>query len=167
MERTPSILSVSSYGSSSEARLRNGDSVLPVKEKTLQQQRIPHLKAVLGHCFYRRVVIWTLMSLALVTITIFHGRHVWVLDMVEYAKGSNIDLAVETTPIVPTPAYANENAPKDDPSTTALVEPVSKTPQESPIEPEDDEFGKEEEEEKEREEFKNEVKKKPWLQYPQ
>ncbi|KAG5980680.1 hypothetical protein E4U55_003780 [Claviceps digitariae] len=165
MERTPSILSISSCGSPSESRLRGGDSVLLVKDNTSHQQRIPPFKAVLGNWFYRRVVIWTLMSLALVTVIISHSRHVWVLDMVEYAKSSSIDLAVEATPVAYVPVHANENAPKDDPSATARVEPVSNAPQDIPTESEDEEMSKEEEE-KEKEEFENKANKKPWLRYP-
>ncbi|KAG5953354.1 hypothetical protein E4U53_005898 [Claviceps sorghi] len=165
MERTPSILSLNSCGSSHESRLKHGDSVLPIKERTSPQHRFPPLKAVLGHCFYRRLVIWTLMSLALVTIAISHSRNLWVLDMVEYAKGGNADLATEPTPDVPIPLHADANAPKDDPRPTALFEPVSNAPQNPSIELKDD-GSSQEESEKEKEVFENEAKRKPWLRYP-
>ncbi|KAG6014295.1 hypothetical protein E4U54_005544 [Claviceps lovelessii] len=167
MERTPSILSLSSCGSSSESRVRNGGSVLAVKENKSYQSDIPPFKSVLGHCLYRRIVIWTLMSLALVTVAISHRRHMWVLDMVEYAKdSSSTDLVAEATHHVPFPVHPNGNPTNNDPSTTALVEPVSEALQEPPIELEEDDELSREEYEKEKKEFENEANRKPWLRYP-
>ncbi|KAG6031638.1 hypothetical protein E4U41_007490 [Claviceps citrina] len=99
MKRTPSLLSLSSCGSVSASSLRIGDSLLPLHDKTTYQQQIPPLKAVLGHCLCRRVLTWTLMGLALITF-ISHSQHVWVSDMVEYAKGDGTGGYVPQTPAI-------------------------------------------------------------------
>lgn len=162
MERTPSLLSLSGCGSSSRLRSRNGDPLLPLNRKNSRKQDIPPFKVLLGHCLYRKVVIWTLMSLALVTTVVFHIQLVWVSDTIEYAKDPSTASSVEAPPDTPVQAG---NAPKVDLSNTALVESVSDASQTPTIEVEDDELSREEDE-KAKEQFENEANKKPWLRYP-
>lgn len=165
MERTPSLISLSSSGSSGGSRSRNGDPLLPLNEKTCQPrqpQQIPRFKAVLGHCLYRRVVVWTLAGLALIAVVISRSQHVWVSDMVGYAKGSTGPV-VESKPDISDKA---DGGAQKDLSNTALVVSVSDGSQISALEIEDDELSKEEDE-KETEQFEKEANEKPWLRYRQ
>ncbi|KAI1502565.1 hypothetical protein F5X99DRAFT_152574 [Biscogniauxia marginata] len=50
---------------------RKGDYYLPVSTKPQSRFRV---KALLGHCLYRRVVIWTVVVVFLLTITLYNPR---------------------------------------------------------------------------------------------
>ncbi|KAH6655420.1 hypothetical protein BKA67DRAFT_236379 [Truncatella angustata] len=63
------------------------DIYLPISTKPQPKLRV---RALLGHCLYRRVVIWTLVAIALLAITLFHpglthNTHN-VLDLVQLGK---------------------------------------------------------------------------------
>lgn len=176
MERTPSLLSLSSCGSSSGLISTNSDSLLPLKENVFRHQKIPPLKVLLGHLLYRRIVLWTLICLAVVGLIVSSGGHVSVSEMVEYDKGSSTDSSMEAKPEFT--AYANGNFPNDDAANTytALIVPASENPegpQTSEIESEEDKIIRDEEEEEEdvegeEEELdEDEADSKPWLRYPQ
>ncbi|KAG5971034.1 hypothetical protein E4U56_007114 [Claviceps arundinis] len=175
MERTPSLLSLSSCGSSSGLISTNSDSLLPLKENVFRHQKIPPLKVLLGHLLYRRIVLWTLICLAVVGLIVSSGGHVSVSEMVEYDKGSSTDSSMEAKPEFT--AYANGNFPNDDAANTytALIVPASENPegpQTSEIESEEDKIIRDEEEEEEdvegeEEELdEDEADSKPWLRYP-
>jgi hypothetical protein len=79
--------------------LRKSDSLpslLPRKEEdflptsTKPQPRF-RVRQLLGHCLYRRVVIWTLVVIVLLSITLFNPRITHtpqnVLDLVQLGKG--------------------------------------------------------------------------------
>lgn len=126
---------------------------------------------LLGHLLYRRIVLWTLICLAVVGLIVSHGGHVSVSEMVEYAKGSSTDSSMEATPEFT--AYADGNFPNDEPANTytALIVPISEAPEDPQtfeMVSEEDELIGEEEEEEEREELEeDEADSKPWLRYPQ
>lgn len=72
MERSNSILSLSSRSSSNASTRQKFDPILPfsrMSEKSKSKFPNPFT-----HCLYRRVLIWTLVSLALVSF-LFLGRH--------------------------------------------------------------------------------------------
>lgn len=77
MERTPSILSTSSRSSSRASDSRNSEPLLPYSEKPVIKVR-----SLLGHCLYRRVFIWTVVSLVLAAIVLFRHNDVPVSDVV-------------------------------------------------------------------------------------
>ncbi|KAK1239725.1 hypothetical protein MKX07_001179 [Trichoderma sp. CBMAI-0711] len=69
MERTASLLSFSSRSSSHDSTNRNNDPLLPYAENVFEQ------KALRGHsffrrCLYRRVLIWTVVSMILVSFAL-------------------------------------------------------------------------------------------------
>ncbi|KAH0498927.1 hypothetical protein TgHK011_006153 [Trichoderma gracile] len=70
MERTASLLSFSSRSSSHDSTNRNNDPLLPYAENVFDK------KALRGHsifrrCLYRRVLIWTVVSMILVSFALF------------------------------------------------------------------------------------------------
>ncbi|POR34620.1 Uncharacterized protein TPAR_05186 [Tolypocladium paradoxum] len=85
MGRTTSLLSLSSRSSSRASEHRNHDALLPCTEKPPEERR-PRIRALLGHCLYRRVLIWSVASLVLVAIILFQGKDVSIPDVVKYGK---------------------------------------------------------------------------------
>ncbi|KAI1845171.1 hypothetical protein JX266_008718 [Neoarthrinium moseri] len=79
--------------------LRKSDSfssILSKKEEAFLPMALKpkpkfRLKALLSHCLYRRVVIWTLVAIVLLSVTLFNPRiahsHRNVLDLVPLGKG--------------------------------------------------------------------------------
>jgi hypothetical protein len=53
------------------------------------------VRALLGHCLYRRVIIWSVTILVLTCLTLFTGgvrtRHGRILDLVDFRKGAHHD----------------------------------------------------------------------------
>ncbi|KAK2593303.1 hypothetical protein QQS21_008985 [Conoideocrella luteorostrata] len=161
MERTPSLLSLSSCGSSSASRSRNGDPLLPLNEKP-PQARIPRIKAVLSHCLYRRVILWVVVTgVALLIIIVSHSPHLWVSGVVDYAKGNSTG---EYAPKA-TGEETDGNSDKDL-SNTALVESVADGSQKPTVNLEEADELDHEEDEREREQFEEEANSKPWLRFP-
>ncbi|KAH8671357.1 hypothetical protein BX600DRAFT_510036 [Xylariales sp. PMI_506] len=87
MERVSHFLRKSEPFSS--ALLKKQEVYLPISSKKKPAFRV---KALLGHCLYRRVVIWTLVVIFLLSITVFHPdltrRTGNVLDIVQIGKTS-------------------------------------------------------------------------------
>ncbi|GJN76227.1 hypothetical protein PLICBS_010339 [Purpureocillium lilacinum] len=81
MERAISLLGRSSSRTSEHLR---DEPLLPSSEKPALRR--PPISSFLGYCLYRRVVIWTILSLALVSIALLHASDVPVPDVVEYGK---------------------------------------------------------------------------------
>lgn len=84
---------ISSYvsrksGSFPTLMARKSEAYLPVSTKPQSKFR---MKALLGHCLYRRVVIWTVVVIVLLSVTLFNPRLTArsrdVLDLVHGAKG--------------------------------------------------------------------------------
>lgn len=72
MERTDSLLSMSST-SSTASRSRFGEPLLPYTEKP-SQNHSSSIKAVFGHCMYKRVIVWTVASFSLIALFMYNGR---------------------------------------------------------------------------------------------
>ncbi|KAI0179294.1 hypothetical protein GGR52DRAFT_535605 [Hypoxylon sp. FL1284] len=72
---------------------RKSELCLPVTAQSKPKFRV---KAILGHCLYRRVVIWTLVILVLFSLTLFNPRLTArsrdVLDLVHTSKGVTDDI---------------------------------------------------------------------------
>lgn len=81
MERAISLVGRSSSRTSEHLR---DEPLLPSSEKPALRR--PPISSFLGYCLYRRVVIWTILSLALVSIALLHASDVPVPDVVEYGK---------------------------------------------------------------------------------
>jgi hypothetical protein len=66
----------------------NPEAHLPISNKPKSKLRV---KALLGHCLYRRVVIWTIVVIACLSLTLFNPqlntRSREVLEMVNLGKG--------------------------------------------------------------------------------
>ncbi|KAI0184357.1 hypothetical protein EV127DRAFT_474418 [Xylaria flabelliformis] len=77
-------------GSFSAAMARKSDPYLPTHINTKPRARF-QVRALLGHCLYRRVVVWTIFFLVLLTVALFDPRFTAqsrnVLDMVHGSKG--------------------------------------------------------------------------------
>ncbi|KAI0009928.1 hypothetical protein F4779DRAFT_335176 [Xylariaceae sp. FL0662B] len=90
MERISNLMSRKSGFSKSEI-------MLPITTKPQSKFRVT---ALLGHCLYRRVVIWTIVIIALLSVTLFNPRLTArsrdVLDLVHGTKSE-----VKTAPAVP------------------------------------------------------------------
>lgn len=66
---------------------KDDDLFLPVSTKPRARFQV---RALLGHCLYRRVVIWTLVVIGLFSITLFNPQITQsrnVLDLVQLGKG--------------------------------------------------------------------------------
>ncbi|KAI0134078.1 hypothetical protein BJ170DRAFT_183727 [Xylariales sp. AK1849] len=86
MDNVKTILRKSS-NSISSVMSQKEDILLPMSTKPAPKLRV---RTVLGHCLYRRVVIWTLVVIALLSITLFNPRITHntrnVLDLVQLGK---------------------------------------------------------------------------------
>lgn len=161
MERTASLLSLSSGGSSRSGHdSKNGDPLLPYSEKP-PRQRVPRIRAVLSHCLYKRLLIWTLAGLALITLVLSQSRHVSVSNVVQYAKAKGYKAASP-----PNNSGNNSQDASKDLSDTVIVVNVNDGTQKPTIDLQADKLNQEEDE-KEREEFEKEAQDKPWLRFPQ
>ncbi|KAL7950384.1 hypothetical protein V8C42DRAFT_118294 [Trichoderma barbatum] len=69
MERTASLLSFSSR-SSSDASTNRNDSLLPYAENLLEKKSARG-QSVFGRCLYRRILIWTVVSMIIVSFALF------------------------------------------------------------------------------------------------
>lgn len=88
MERTVSLLSVRSSRSSSLASLsRYHEPLLPLAESVSEKQQIK-VRSVLSHCLYRRVLIWTVASLVLVSVVLFKASNASVPNVVSSRLGN-------------------------------------------------------------------------------
>ncbi|OAQ72100.2 major facilitator superfamily transporter [Pochonia chlamydosporia 170] len=160
MERTASLLSLSSRAST-----RNGPDckdnchVLPYSEKP-PQPRVPRIKAVLSHCLYKRVLVWAVASLLLVTLALSQSRNVSMSHVVEYAKSkaTNVHPASNKTGI------KTQGAGKDLSHDSIIVQPGDSS-QKPTVDAQADELNREEDS-KEREEFEKQANEKPWLRFP-
>lgn len=85
MERKPSLLSLSSRSSSYAPEHRSRGPLLPCMEKHCDKRPV-HIRSFFGHCLYRRVLIWTVVSLVLVSVILFRGSDVSVPDVVNFGK---------------------------------------------------------------------------------
>ncbi|KAK3685837.1 hypothetical protein B0T22DRAFT_231838 [Podospora appendiculata] len=59
-----------------------------------KQPKIRVVRALLGHCLYRRVILWTVAVLFLLCLTLFSGvnvRHKRILDLVDFRKSKQQD----------------------------------------------------------------------------
>lgn len=85
--------SVSSYMSG------KSEIALPVSTKPQARFRV---RAVLGHCLYRRVVIWTIVVIFLLSVTLFNPRIGTrprdVLDLVHLGQGTSSDASLRKQP---------------------------------------------------------------------
>ncbi len=80
MERSTSLLSFSSRSSSSSSTDRKKESLLPYSE-SVSEKTVSKLRNPLGHCLYRRVLIWTAISLIVVGFVLFGKREISVPDV--------------------------------------------------------------------------------------
>ncbi|KAK7917220.1 hypothetical protein PG985_010828 [Apiospora marii] len=96
MDKVSSFLrKSSSFGSMISAK---NEIYLPVNTKP--QSKKFRLRQILGHCLYRRVVIWTLVLILLLSLTLFNPRLTTktrqdVLDLVQLGKGQLKETHVE------------------------------------------------------------------------
>ncbi|KAI8633811.1 hypothetical protein F5Y19DRAFT_462080 [Xylariaceae sp. FL1651] len=124
MDRISEFMSRKS-GSFSAVMARKSDIYLPTNTNTKPKSNIP-VKALLGHCLYRRVVIWTVIVIVLVTGTLFHphltahSRN--VLDLVHSSKGATKEVPniAEDIPLQK-PDSINEDLPKQDEGQEAKI----------------------------------------------
>lgn len=70
MERTASLLSFSSRSSSHSSTNRNNEPLLPYAENVMDTKPIRGL-SIFGRGFYRRILIWTVASMILVSLALF------------------------------------------------------------------------------------------------
>lgn len=70
MERTASLLSFSSRSSSSASTNRNNEPLLPFAETAMEAKPVRGL-SIFGRGFYRRILIWTVASMILVSLALF------------------------------------------------------------------------------------------------
>lgn len=70
MERTASLLSFSSRSSSSASTNRNNEPLLPYAESAMETKPVRGL-SIFGRGFYRRILIWTVASMILVSLALF------------------------------------------------------------------------------------------------
>ena len=111
----------------------------------------PRIKAVLSHCLYRRIIIWSVASLVLVALVLNHSSNISVSTFVEFAK-------FKTTSGVD----AQSEISKD----SAVEAVASDGSQKSMADVQSDKFNQDQDE-KEREEFEAAAKQRPWLRFPQ
>jgi hypothetical protein len=68
------------------------ETFLPTTTKPQPKFRV---RALLGHCLYRRVVVWGLVVIVVLSVTLFQPqlthRSRKVLDLVQLGKGSKLD----------------------------------------------------------------------------
>jgi hypothetical protein len=101
--------------------MRKDDLFLPVSTKPRAKFQV---RALLGHCLYRRVVIWTLVVIGLFSITLFNPRITQnsrnVLDLVQLGKGEiPISQAAKVegeVSLVKQDGNGEDNTPKQDTS---------------------------------------------------
>ncbi|KAI1105342.1 hypothetical protein F4804DRAFT_350861 [Jackrogersella minutella] len=147
MDRISTYVSRKS-GSFPSLMARKSEVYLPVTTKPQPKFRV---KALLGHCLYRRVVIWTVVIIVLLSITLFNPRLTArsrdVFDLVHGSKSGT-----KETPHVP----ENIGLQKQDGDEDRIQDVAEETKS-------DDEL-KEQEEEEEKEE-KEKAKGPHWLRY--
>ncbi|RDA87130.1 hypothetical protein CP532_4251 [Ophiocordyceps camponoti-leonardi (nom. inval.)] len=86
MGRATSLLSLSSRSSSHGSDQRMSDSLLPSLDKPAEKKRAIRLRSLLGHSLYRRVVKWTLASLALLLLWFLFVSDVSAPNVVQLGK---------------------------------------------------------------------------------
>lgn len=91
MGRAKSFLSFSSSRSSSHGSdpPRPNESLLPCLEKPCEKRAI-RLRALLGHSLYRRVVKWTLASLALLALWFVFGSRLSGADVAQMSRSHSL-----------------------------------------------------------------------------
>ncbi|KID72221.1 Major facilitator superfamily transporter, partial [Metarhizium brunneum ARSEF 3297] len=160
MERPAPLIGLRSFGGIRNGPdFKNGDPLLPYSEKPLQK-RVPRIKAVFSHCLYKRVLVWAVVSLVLVTLFLSQSRRVSLSHVVEYAKG-------QAPNVQNTPKNASNEGLGAGKDTSAEIDitNVNDGSQKPAVEVQVDELDREEDE-KEREEFEKEANEKPWLRFP-
>ena len=85
MERSTSLLSFSSRSSSSSSADRKKDLLLPYSE-SVSEKTVPKFRNPLGHCLYRRVLIWTTVSLAIAGFVLFGKHDISVSDVAPFSQ---------------------------------------------------------------------------------
>lgn len=161
MEHPAPLLGLGSFGGIRNGPdFKNGDPLLPYSEKP-PQKRVPRIKAVLSHCLYKRVLVWAVVSLVLVTLFLSQSRRVSLSHVVEYAKS-------QAPNVQNTPKNASNEGIGAGKDTSAEIDitNVNDGSQKPAVEVQVDELDREEDE-KEREEFEKEANEKPWLRFPQ
>ena len=87
MERTASLLSLSSRSSSSDPDSSHSELLLPFSEKEWPlKRRVPRVRALLGNCLYRRLLIWAAAVLIIIGFALLHQREVSVSNVVEFVN---------------------------------------------------------------------------------
>lgn len=163
MERTASLLSLSSGGSSrSGLDSKNSEPLLPFSEKP-PRQTVPRIKAVLSHCLYKRLLVWTLAGLVLITLVFSQSRHVSVSNVVQYAKSKGYKATTSPN----NSGNKSQEASQDLSDTTIIVNVQYGTQSQKPTIDHQADALNQEEDAKEREEFEKEAQDKPWLRFPQ
>lgn len=157
MERTASLLSLSSRASSTGPESRNSDPLLPYSEKP-QAKRVPRIRTLLTHCLYKRVIVWAITSIVLATLILSHSKDVSVADVVEYAKSRTSSVSSENND-------EDLDEPIFDDSIVVVVNDWAQKPGSRPSS--DADLLDEEEDLQQLEDFENEIKSKPWLRFKQ
>ncbi|PFH55579.1 hypothetical protein XA68_17996 [Ophiocordyceps unilateralis] len=100
MGRATSLLSLSSRSSSHGSDQRINDSLLPCLDKPSEKRAI-RLRSLLGHSLYRRVVKWTLASLALLGLWLLFFADVSGRDVVQLGKARLSSHSLASQPLSP------------------------------------------------------------------
>ncbi|KAK5987449.1 hypothetical protein PT974_11576 [Cladobotryum mycophilum] len=170
MERTASLLSLSSRSSSHSSSTRNHEPLLPYSENVTDKPFI-RARSLLGSCLYRRVLIWTVLSLAVVSVFLFKAGDASA-DVVSTRLSATKPAPTLGTP---TPQTTNNGNTEEEDGGTVLVIVSPESQKNKGKETKENEktasTGIEDElsaeaDEEQRKKTEEDLKKMPWLRFP-
>ena len=116
MER-PSFLTRSKSNSFSSV-LSAGDEKNSLLALPAYQQPKLRVRALLGHCLYRRVILWTLTILFVVCLTVstrgVRLRHDTILDFVDFRQGGTNSASLSEDAVAPVSQEDFDDSSRDE-----------------------------------------------------